>query len=149
MKDGHLGPRLDVLTNAFLWIFSDIFGLHVVFFNTLTCQDLNVLAFGVSGERRGVWSLPCGTVRLSDRSAHQAEGQTAHQSHQGEGVQSEGTTDWLTEYMRGSPCEDQPMMKMMKYDFTVSGSISWIEKSINTVVKMFEYTIQTKMVCTY
>lgn len=60
------------------------------------------LCIVVPGERRGVWSLPCGTVRLSDRSAHQAEGQAAHQSHQGEGVQSEGKTGWLTDCLPGS-----------------------------------------------
>lgn len=46
-----------------------------------------------SGERRGVRGLPRGTVRLSDRGAHQTESQTADQSHQGEGVQAEGETD--------------------------------------------------------
>lgn len=44
------------------------------------------------GERRGVWSLPRGAVRLSDWSVDQTESQAAHQSHQGEGVQAEGET---------------------------------------------------------
>lgn len=55
MKDGHLGPWLEVLTNAFMWIFSDIFGLNVVFF-----QHADLSGFERAGLwcfRRTAWSL--------------------------------------------------------------------------------------------
>jgi len=61
------------------------FGAHLI-----VCLCVCVCVCVAPGERRGVWSLPRGPVRLSDRGADQTENQTAHQSHQGEGLQAEG-----------------------------------------------------------
>lgn len=64
----------------------------------------------VSGEWCGVRSLPRGAVWLTDRSAHQTESQTAHQSHQGEGVQTKGGADWALVSLLD--CVQQPFNKL-------------------------------------